>query len=175
MAAFWYTYAVPLWEIEEEEELDEQEREHQQKMREEVATSMYEDWRDLQLQNLYDNMARCGSMLKFYYSPPSFALEEMWRTPNFIARDPLGLFYRFLDDSTFHILKTDIFKIKDTPYHATGNFHLPFFELKSLFLYAEDWCEINLMYDDGVEMHVKKINYKITIWVVSRMIEYLAR
>ena len=175
MAAFWYTYAIPLWEIEEGEELEEEEKQHQEMMRKEVKKSMYEEWRDLQLQDLYDDMARCGSMLKFYYKPPSLTLEAMWRSPNFIARDPLGLFCRYVDDSTFHILYKDIFKMKDTVYHATGHFHLSYFELKSLFLYAEDWCEINLMYEDGTESHITRKNYKVTVWIVSRMIEYLSR
>ena len=172
MSAYRFTYAVPLWEREEKESMDTMENEHREKMIKEVRCSMYEDWRLVELHRLYDDIARHGKFVKFYYNPPSFTLEKHWAAPHFRCADPLGLFYQSVDEKTFHTLQHDIFKIKrDTIYHSIGSLHLTLCELKSLFCYAEDWCEINLLY----EVDNEKRNYKFTVWVVSRMIEYMAR
>lgn len=170
MSAFWYTYSLQDWEIEldsMEKELDE---EHRDFIDEDLALSRYEEYLFDEKQKFYEDFAAVdGIFLKFDYVRPSYVVETRWCEPNFRCYDPLGLFFRFLNEESFLILKTKIFKIANTPYSALGDLSINFELFKTLFGFAERWCEIHVLYYEGRV----KYNYKLTLWVASRILKFV--
>jgi hypothetical protein len=166
--AYWYTYSIPLWETELEQIEDEMEKEHREECVREIGENAHAHWLFEQKMDLYEDMGQIGSFLKFAYHYPSVTTEEVWCTPDFRARDPMGLFYRLLDRGSFRSLRR-IFHMKRTAYQAEGKAHYTRAMLVRLLEFAERWCIINrLYYEDDTSR-----NYKVTLWVASRMMIFL--
>lgn len=170
MAAHWFTYAVPSWEEELNQIEDEMEKEYRLKELRERAQDHYELWLFDQKMMFYQDLANVGgTFTKFHYRIPNTYVENNWCTPNFKCYDPMGLFFRYVDTYTFNIIMYDVFKMDDSSYRPWGEQHYDFRTLKTLFTFAERWCEIHGLYDEGSPRY----NYKLTLWVVSRILLFL--
>ena len=168
--ATWYTYAIPAWEFELDEIEDEMDFEYRREQYYERELDKYELWLFDQKMDFYDDLGNVGGIFtKFLYKIPHYTTEEVWCTPSFRCHDPMGLFYQYVNTHTFNILMFDIFKMTSTAYHACGNQNYDFDTLKLLFRFAERWCAIHVLYDEESPNY----NYKITLWVVSRILLYL--
>jgi len=164
MAAYWYTYSVNFEYDDLVQELDE---EYANEQEEDLALDRYATWLDDEKDLFYADIERV--FLKFYYRHPTPAAENRWCQPNFRVADPLGLFYRAVDDDTFRELRR-VFALRSTPYRAIGTLHLAPRMIETLFRYAGRWCDIHVLYyaeDDDY-------NYKLTVWVASRIVAFLA-
>ncbi len=170
--AYWYTYAIPSWETELEEielEMNEEYAEEELYQRE---LAKYEMWLFDQKMDFYEDFGACGGpFTKFYYKTPHPYTEDNWCTPSFRTADPMGLFYRYINQRTFDILMKDIFKMRTSHYRAWGNQSYSYDQLKTLILFAERWCHIHILYDDADDDY----NYKLTLWVASRIVLFLNR
>jgi len=170
MAAHWYTYAVPSWELELGEIEDEMDYEYRLEQLEERNLDNYELWLFDQKMLFYEDIAAVGgNFTKFTYHIPNTWVEDTWCTPKFNCYDPMGLFFRYVDTYTFNILMYDIFKMRGSAYRPWGNQHYDLRTLKTLFHFAERWCEIHVLYDEKSPQY----NYKHTLWVVSRILIFL--
>ena len=170
MAAHWYTYAIPSWELELEDIENEMDLEYRLEQRYERNLDHYEQWLFDQKMNFYEDFAAVGgTFYKFHYCLPHPSVEDTWCTPNFECSDPMGLFYDNLNERTFSILMYDIFKMEDSDYRPCGYQDYTYDDLKTLFRFGERWCEIHVLYEEGNSRY----NYKLTLWVVSRIILFL--
>jgi len=167
--AYWYTYKIPEYE----EELEQLEEEFEDGYREEELKEReldkYESWLFDQKMDFYEDIGRNPHFLKFQYHLPSAYVEETWCEPDFECSDPMGLFYKFLDKKTFKILRRRIFKMKRTAYVAEGKQHFKKSTLYDLLSFARRWCKIHLLYNEND----RNYNYKLTLWVASRILLYL--
>lgn len=168
--ATWYTYAVPSWEEELDEIEDEMDLEYRLEQYYDRQLDNYEMWLFDQKMDFYEDLGNVGgNFTKFLYHTPSTYLEDMWCTPNFHCYDPMGLFYRYVNTQTFNTLMFDIFRMRSTCYRAEGCQYYDYDTLKVLFRFGERWCEIHVLYEEGSPAY----NYKLTLWVVSRILSYL--
>ena len=123
-----------------------------------------------QKMDFYEDLGNVGgTFTKFFYNVPHPSTEAVWCTPNFNCCDPMGLFYRYVDVRTFNILMFDIFKMRGTAYRPWGHQQYEYDTLKVLFQFAERWCAIHGLSDEESSDY----NYKLTLWVVSRIMLYL--
>lgn len=167
--ATWYTYSVPYYEKELEtleNEFETEYKEEQEKLRRlaEFEIMLFDE----KIQ-FYEDLSKVPHFLKFYYHVPSLYIEDSWCTPDFECMDPMGLFYKYLDKKTFRTLRKKIFKMKKCKYKAEGKQQLTKSELYILLSFARRWCKINLLYHEND----RDFNYKITLWVASRILFYL--
>lgn len=168
--AYWYTYAVPSWETELNEIEDDMEREYRKEQLHERMLDDYEYWLFDQKMDFYEDLAKVGgTFTKFTYHIPNTYTEDTWCTPSFRTYDPMGLFFRYVDTPTFNILMYDIFKMTSSAYRPWGEQSYNYDTLKTLFHFAERWCDIHVLYEEGDHDY----NYKMTLWVVSRIILFL--
>lgn len=168
--AFWYTYAVPSWELELGEIEDEMDLEYRLNELYDRELDKYEEWLFDEKMDFYEELGNIGGIFtKFLYQIPSSPTENVWCTPNFNCYDPMGLFYRYVNTYTFNILMFDILNMKSSAYRPWGDQHYDYNMLKTLFQFAERWCDIHVLYDE----QSTDFNYKLTLWVVSRMMLYL--
>jgi len=168
--ATWYTYAVPSWEIELDQIEDDLDFEYRLEQYDERELDKYEMWLFDQKLDFYEELGNIGgTFTKFLYKIPHPSTEDVWCTPNFKCYDPMGLFYRYVNTHTFNILMFDIFKMSGSSYRPWGSQHYDYNTLKTLFRFAERWCAIHVLYDEESSDY----NYKLTLWVTSRIILYL--
>ena len=168
--ATWFTYAVPSWETELEELENEMDNEYQSEENYEKDLDMYEYWLFDQKMDFYEDLGNVGgTFTKFLYKTPGTYTEDTWCVPKFNCYDPMGLFFKFIDKPTFNIVMLNILKIHSTCYRPLGTQYYDYNTLKTLFLFAERWCIIHILYDEESPTY----NYKLTLWVVSRIMLYL--
>lgn len=168
--ATWYTYSIPSWEIELDKIEDDMDLEYRLEQQYDRNLDNYEAWLFDQKMDFYEDLGTVGgTFTKFLYHLPCTSTEDNWCTPSFHTYDPMGLFYRYVDTATFNILMFDIFKMRSSAYRPWGNQTHSYEMLKTLFCFGERWCEIHILYDE-VDMDY---NYKLTLWVVSRILLFL--
>jgi len=168
--AYWHTYSVPSWEIELDQIEDAMDLEYRLEEQEKRDLDNYKMWLFDQKMDFYEDLGNVGgTFTKFFYNVPHPSTEAVWCTPNFNCCDPMGLFYRYVDVQTFNILMFDIFKMRGTAYRPWGHQQYEYDTLKVLFQFAERWCAIHGLSDEESSDY----NYKLTLWVVSRIMLYL--
>lgn len=166
--ANWYTYNVPAYEEELDDIEKEQEREYREEQELERQLDEYDMWLFDEKMKFYEELAQIPYFLKFAYKLPSRHVEQDWCEPDFECVDPMGLFYELLDRKTFRILRKKIFRMRYTPYVATGKHRLSKKLLLLLLSFARRWCQIHVLYYED-----RDYNYKITLWVASRILFFL--
>jgi len=165
MAVTYTTAAIPDWELELQSIDAEFDLEYYLKCRKEYEEFNNESIKFDQILDLWDDMSKVERFGRFYHTRPN---ETYWDEPHFMLDDPLGLFIQIVDLQTFQRLKDDVFQIDETNYRPSGSLSLHMREIWSLFRFAERYVTIKDPYPD--EQRKRK---KFTIWIVSRMMEFL--
>ena len=168
--ATWYTYSIPSWELELDQIEDEMDLEYRLDQYYERELDNYEMWLFDQKMDFYEDLGNIGGIFtKFLYHTPHPSTENVWCTPNFKCYDPMGLFYRYVNTPTFNTLMFNVFRMRSSSCRPWGNQHYDYSTLRILFRFAERWCDIHVLYDERSDDY----NYKLTLWVVSRIMLYL--